>query len=531
MPKSKKIFAAIFAGILLMGIFLRTYKLHDWLKFGPDQARDAILLEGVVNNQDSMSLLGPVAGGTNFHLGPAFYYFGYAAAKIFGSYPDKLAYPDVLFSILTIPLLFFFLRKYFNGKISLALIFLASISYFLIINSRFASNPNSTPFFVLLFLFSILQMTEKKESRMWPVVLGISAGVGVQLHTFLIFIMPMVLLIVFARLLWKKEIKWKKIRVIILFFLLVNAPQILSEIRSNGANTREFFFSTNSKSKSFGAVARDIQTNISCQINANVNIVFAVAKNEECRDFLRLNKNLKIDKKIPNQGLARSFILFEFLFGLVFSIGGYILLWKSVKKEEDVLKKNFIQIVLLYNSVSFLILIPVASEISLRYFTILFFIPFVLLGLWIKFLADKIKINKIILILLILAFPLFSNMIGVYKSARILQASQANDSENSILGEMEKIAEYVILNTKPKDIIYLTGERTYEYRFFRPLKYLLERKDRIFLEAENAQKINSNDSIFYIGKNNQSIREKLDEYQILDFKEFNKVIIFKVKKI
>jgi hypothetical protein len=343
--------------------------------------------------------------------------------------------------------------------------------------------------------------------------------------------MPLVLLIVFASLLWKKETGWKKIGVVILFFLITNAPQILSEIRTNGANTKEFFFSTNSKSKSFSAVARDIQTNISCQINANANIVFAIANNEECRDFLRLNKNLKIDKKIPNQGLAKSFILFEFLLGLLFSIGGYILLWKSARKEENILRKNFLQIVLLYNSVSFIILIPVASEISLRYFTILFFIPFVLLGLWIKFLSEKFKIGKNSLILLILAFPLIFNMLSIYKSAKILQTSQANDSENSILGETEKIAEYVILKTEPRNVIYLTGERTYEYRFFRPLKYLVERKDRIFLEAENAQKINLNDPVFYIGKNNQNIREKLKGYQILDFKEFKNVIIFKVKKI
>jgi hypothetical protein len=66
LPKNKKIFIAIFFGILFVGIFLRTYNFHDWLKFGPDQARDAILLEGVVNNQSPVPLLGPVAGGINF---------------------------------------------------------------------------------------------------------------------------------------------------------------------------------------------------------------------------------------------------------------------------------------------------------------------------------------------------------------------------------------------------------------------------------------------------------------------------------
>ena len=82
-------------------------------------------------------LLGPKAGGTQFRLGPVFYYFEIVSAKIFGNAPDKMAYPDLFTGILCIPLLFFFLRKYFEKYAVLSLTAIFAVSTYAIFYARF----------------------------------------------------------------------------------------------------------------------------------------------------------------------------------------------------------------------------------------------------------------------------------------------------------------------------------------------------------------------------------------------------------
>ncbi len=137
--------------VLIAGIFLRTWHHHDWLRFNADQGRDAQIVSSVIDGSAPLPLLGPKAGGTQFRLGPAFYYFEIAAAKIFGNIPDKMAYPDLFTGILCIPLFFFFLRKYFEKYTALSLTAIFAVSAYAIRYSRFGWNPNSAPFWTILF--------------------------------------------------------------------------------------------------------------------------------------------------------------------------------------------------------------------------------------------------------------------------------------------------------------------------------------------------------------------------------------------
>ena len=148
--KSISQYAWILMLIILVGTFLRTYHFHDWLTFNPDQARDAMIVDNVLQGNKSLIMLGPEAGNTRFDLGPWFYHLEILSAKIFGNQPSKLAYPDLLLAILTLLLFYLVIKRYFNQKISLILTFFLSISYFMIRYSRFAFNPNSIPFFLII---------------------------------------------------------------------------------------------------------------------------------------------------------------------------------------------------------------------------------------------------------------------------------------------------------------------------------------------------------------------------------------------
>ena len=100
----------VLALIIVAAAGFRVWHFSDWLHFEMDQARDGSLVkEAVQNGPSQLPLLGPRAGGTFVRLGPIFYYFQYASAKLSGStLPSVFAYPDLLFSILAIPFFFLF---------------------------------------------------------------------------------------------------------------------------------------------------------------------------------------------------------------------------------------------------------------------------------------------------------------------------------------------------------------------------------------------------------------------------------------
>ena len=164
--------------IIMAGTFLRVYQYHDFLRFNADQSRDATLVRDYLAGKEELPLLGPKAGGTSFRVGPAFYYFQIASAKIFGSHPDTVAYPDLLFSLLALPLLFFFLRKYFDSKTALLLVALFAVSLYAIKYSRFAWNPNSLPFWSMLFLYGLHEIMVERERiwKWWAVLTGGCSG-------------------------------------------------------------------------------------------------------------------------------------------------------------------------------------------------------------------------------------------------------------------------------------------------------------------------------------------------------------------
>ncbi len=163
-----KLFWGIFAVIMLSAIFLRTWQHSEWLFFKWDQGRDATLLvEAVKNGPSELPLLGPRAtkvGQDYLHLGPAYYYFQYLPAALLNSTdPAAFAYFDLIMSILTIPLLFIFCRLYFSPRHSLIITSLYGLSFLVIQYSRFAWNPNSVPFLVLLTFYGMLRFAQSKK--------------------------------------------------------------------------------------------------------------------------------------------------------------------------------------------------------------------------------------------------------------------------------------------------------------------------------------------------------------------------------
>jgi 4-amino-4-deoxy-L-arabinose transferase-like glycosyltransferase len=512
--------------VILAGIFLRTYNFHDLLRFNADQSRDAGIVRSLVNGKSSLLTLGPQAGGTNFKLGPIFYYFQYASAKIFGMFPDKIAYPDLAFSVAAIFIIYFLAKSYFGSKISLFLTLIVSLSAFAVRYAHFAWNPNSTVFFVPLFLLSLFKLgkTEGKRKMLWAIICGATLGIGFQLHTFLMVILPATVVIFFIYLFGKKNFSWKALAAIFLVAIFFNIPQLAYEAKTNGSNTKEFFRGLQTKSSSDSSTSglpENLSQNFFCNVEANWNIVTSLGTNDDCGRSQLANGYTK--EKNNSIGSVAGVI------AVIFSTGGLCFLIYYLFKETDPDKKKFLFLMSIYFVLSFGIFMLFAKELSIRYFMLVFLEPIFFLGLWIKFIWEKMGNNKIfcfISIIIVLVFGAL-NVRAVVKTFDV----ESTQFENTTLGEVEFLAQFVEKNTPAGGIAYVGGKSQYLFKLFKSMQYIISTESDIEI-AENDERavFDQNSAYFYIGESENLSKNLTASYNVQGSGTFGHFTIFKLVK-
>ena len=456
-------YALILGAVFVAGIFIRTYHYHDWLRMNADQARDAALVSRTVEGIDPLPLLGPKAGGTEFKLGPAFYWFEAASAKVFGDYPDRMAYPDLLCSILAIPLLYALLRRYFDVRIAGSLAALYALSFYALKYSRFAWNPNSTPFWTMLFLYALLRVFDDREKRryLWVVVCGIAVGIGVQLHTFLLAALPVVTILSFGYYGMRNRSLVKPFLVIVLVSLFLNVPQIVNESRTGGANVKALFGGMKKKQEASKTYLDKVIRDGECFTAANIQIVSSAYYDNDTCDIA--------DAKQP-------YTLPIGLVGTVFFLGGIALAVRGVRRETDPEKRRFLGLMLTYVGVLALLILPVAYEISLRYFLILAWMPFFFLGLWLEFLGERFGHlgREVGFVALAILFMTNCFAIGNYFTDLSGYGSRPDAAGFDIvyLGETERMADYMTMSAGGAKTAYIGGNKTYLFKAENALTYL-----------------------------------------------------------
>ena len=508
----------ILTAIIMVGVFFRTYNFHDWLRFNADQGRDAEVVSAVINGNSPLPLLGPKAGGTQFRLGPAFYYFEIVSAKIFGNYPDKLAYPDLLTGILCIPLLFFFLRKYFDGKIALSLTAIFAVSNYAVRYARFAWNPNSTPFWAILALYAITEIISQKDNRkfLWSAVAGIAVGIGVQLHTTLLLLLPITAIIIFGYIAFKNIKILKYFFVILAMSLLINAPQLLNEYQTGGKNVKAFFGGMKIKKEEASFVEKILHSS-SCWVQGNADIISGYEISDTCSFEPGKNKG----------------DLFVFVFGTLFVLGGTLLGLRYLKKESDPDRKYFLALVFVYMAVAYFVFTLIAFELSVRFYLVLIFLPFLLLGFWIKFFREKVR-TKHFLILLIATIPfIFSNLCFVQKSCANLASYSregGGDVNVTILSEAEDFSQFIVANSNNEKTVYLDGDVKFLFKAYKPIRYLVG-KSNINLVLIN-KKLPLPQEYFYIGSSKDKEKMFKDQnIKILQYKTHGEFSVMLIQNI
>jgi len=495
--------------IILLGTFLRTYHFHDWLTFNPDQARDAMIVDNVLQGNKSLIMLGPEAGNTRFDLGPWFYHLEILSAKIFGNQPSKLAYPDLLLAILTLLLFYLVMKRYFNQKISLILTFFLSISYFMIRYSRFAFNPNSIPFFLLVFILGSLYLLEDKKNKWWGAILvGIGVGVAIQLHAILIFTLPLLIALVLFYLFFKKVsfvILLKELGIIIIFVLITNIGQIIYNTNHGNSNFHKF---RKAFTQSAGDGSSSLKKNVImagiCQASANWHILTSLGSGEKCEAY-SITKRYLADRLILKTISNLKFWLL--LITWLFTGGGYLLGLYFWRKEKNKAKKDFLLLLGVYSGLTFVTMVPIISQASMRYYIVLFFLPFIFLGFWIKYFWEKKKVKYIfnyifksilVIILLSIICLQLKKINQIYIQYRSLSFS---NTHSVALDEAKLMMNYIVSNAYSQEI-YITGRTKYFSRYYKPFLYLGKKfyPEIEIKRGDKTERIKSGATVYYISK-------------------------------
>lgn len=232
----KIVFFAVLISVFAVGISLRAYNFSDWLHFETDQVDDYYAVAPAVEDGlAKLPLVGPKAAGTDLRLGPAFYYFQYVSAKVFGNTPAGHAGAALFFSLLSIPLFYFTARQFFTALNSLLLVAVFSTSAFLVLYARFSWNPNVLPFFLLLIISSIMKSvsaSEPKKRALWLSMVAASSAIGMQLHVSAMFVIPAFVGCFY--LLRRPKYTWKAWILAVGVFGMLYFPTLVYEVVTHG---------------------------------------------------------------------------------------------------------------------------------------------------------------------------------------------------------------------------------------------------------------------------------------------------------
>lgn len=217
--------------ILVIGAFLRLYRIGDYMTFLGDEGRDVIIVRRLLVNFDPI-LIGPGTSIGNMYLGPLYYYMIAPALLLANFSPVGPAIFVALLGIATIYFVYRVAKEWFTPRAGLIAALLYAVSPTVIIHSHSSWNPNIMPFFSLLSVYSVWKVWKEKNYK-WLAVLGVSYAVVLQSHYLGILLLPAIIIFLFL-----SRPPTRYILIVISLFALLMSPLVLFDLRHNFMNLK-----------------------------------------------------------------------------------------------------------------------------------------------------------------------------------------------------------------------------------------------------------------------------------------------------
>lgn len=257
----KKEWFLVLVAIVILALFLRFYRLGEYMTFLGDEGRDAIIIKNILVNHH-FPLIGPPTSVGNIYLGPLYYYLMVIPMAIFWLNPVAAAGMNAFLGVVTVCFIYYLGKTWFNRQAGLIAAYLYAISPVTIIYSRSSWNPNPAPFFALIAVFGFYK-AQKTGNFLWLILTGTALAAATQMHYLAAILLPIFVLLWLLTVFIRRLIHIKHIFSGtlggILAFSVVMSPLVWFDLRHNFLNYRAIleFFSAGS------AVRSDIFANIS----------------------------------------------------------------------------------------------------------------------------------------------------------------------------------------------------------------------------------------------------------------------------
>jgi len=223
--------------ILVLGLFVRVYRLDALLGFYFDQGRDALVVWRLWH-EGKPFLIGPVTGLAGIFLGPLYYYIIAPFYLLGGGNPVT---PAVFLAFLsTIATFFLYLLgwKFHNRTTGLIAVTVGVFSLELVKASRWLANPTPILFTSMLILWSMLKITNQSQKskvksqklNLWWIMIALLIGISLQFEAAsAVYYIPIFLVFI----IWQRKVlPSKKILLFSsLIFFATLFPQIIFNFR------------------------------------------------------------------------------------------------------------------------------------------------------------------------------------------------------------------------------------------------------------------------------------------------------------
>ena len=231
----KNKFCLIFILIVIVGIYLRFYKIDTFKTFGWDQARDAWLARDIIHGK--IVLNGPRTGVGQFHLGPFWYYLLAPFYLLTNMDPKAANYLNVLVNLFNFSVIFIITKKIYDKNTALFVSFFYATNRYLIELNRVPWNVSLVPGVALLIFYSIYKVVYEKKYK-WMLFLSFLVGLFFHLHFSVVFL-PLIIILSLVLVKDKKRMLiWTVASLPLLFIWLV--PNILYDIQTKNNNLNLF---------------------------------------------------------------------------------------------------------------------------------------------------------------------------------------------------------------------------------------------------------------------------------------------------
>lgn len=219
--------------VLILGSFLRLYRINHLATFLGEQGRDLLIARQILGGK--LTLLGPPTSISNVHFGPFYHYFNALFLIIFNYEPVGPAVGFAVLSIISIYLIYKFAKNFQRPEVGLLAALLFSVSPLMVEQGKSMFNSS---FIIYFSIYSYWAFSEYiiKRKILFLLLCGFFAGLSFQSN-----FLSVGLIISLVYFLFNQKIKLSKQIYFYIGAVFAVLPYLVFEFRHDFFNIRAFF--------------------------------------------------------------------------------------------------------------------------------------------------------------------------------------------------------------------------------------------------------------------------------------------------